>query len=468
MTTTNIEKTIVSHQTQMSSDEYSVLVAEYAIKNKTTVVGAIQQLIAIEVKKTNFQFYLGGSFFNVFSANPLAAMVSKANKVFFGLNSSMIRGTALHYAREFALKHKMETGKLLPLMQCIKAMRANIEERWKFLNPSLLEKSSKFEVFLEIARAFKLYYYTILVSDECFQIEEGYNLSFPKEIFNNPHHSKNFIGSGTFDGIAKSIVDEKEIFTMVDLKSSIRRISSSVEIDRKLEMFFLEKEKLLEIEKILNKKINKFSNSDSKIAEAKSNLETLEAKLEDATSNGKATLALEKRVLKQSEEVQLWTNNLNVFEESYKEAELVRKELDELNVMMKPLEDVYAIAKKDADLKECRKLHESQLVYYAILEHFKSGKKIQKLRIENIVLSKSKRGELYINKPEVQIFEWELTDQALAETEEKVLAIIHSVEAVMEGVDPAIIFRPNWTTFYGMELENLVEEIKEMVKINSL
>ena len=38
----------------------------------------------------------------------------------------------------------------------------------------------------------------------------------------------------------------------------------------------------------------------------------------------------------------------------------------------------------------------------------------------------------------------------------------------MEGVDPAIIFRPNWTTFYGMELENLVEEIKEMVKINSL
>ncbi|WP_152184449.1 hypothetical protein [Sulfurimonas indica] len=455
----------VSHQANTSADEYASKLASFVLENGTTVTGGALRLLKDAIMHPSFKLYLGGSFFTSFEANSLATMVQKVNKVYFGSNPAMLRGTLIHLGRELALKHKIQTGELLPFMDCIKAIRKELENKFQFMQPKYVGTITKGELFLEVSRAFRVYYKNYLVEAKDFEVECSYNIRFPLEIFNNPAHSKHFLGSGTFDGLAKRVVDDKEIYIMVDAKTTTSPISASVEMDEKLEKFIEQKKLLQTALKEEQKILKKFVNANEKLSEAKTTLQEIEVKLEDATANSKATLNLEKRVKKWEEEVKKWENNLLNFEKSQKTAALIEAEISELNELIEPLMKDYLLEKEAAALKECRKKHEAQLAYYAILESFKTGRIVSRLRVENVVCKKAKSGEKYYNKPEVQVFEWDLTPEALAETEEKVVTLIKAVGAVLDGLDPMVVFRPNKTTFYGSEFNELLEEVKEMVQI---
>lgn len=454
----------VSHQANYSAEEFAVKVAEYMLTNNTTVTATCLALMTDAIKHPSFKLNIGGSIFNSFEGNSLAMMVEKSMKVFFGVNLGMIRGTAIHHGREISVRHKIETGNLLPFMDCLKEMRIIIEDKWKYLNPKVIGKVSKADVYLEVARAFKVYYTESLVNSEDIEVEKTYNEEFPLEIFTNPVHAKHFRATATYDSIAKRVENGKEIFIMVDTKSTTSKISGSVEMDEKLKTLIDKKRLFNEEMTALEKTIKKFINSKVKLNEANDTFKEVEAKLEFARANAKATTQLEKRLLKWETEVQKWTENLQLKEKAEKQIAIYNIEIDELEELSKPLYEIYKDEKYEADLLDCKLKHETQLAYCSVLELMKTGRKISKLRIENVVMHKVKVSGKSVNKPYVQIFEWDIDDSVLDAVDEKVETLIHSVEAIMDGIDSKIIFRPSKHLFYGSEFEDLLLEIKEMVK----
>ena len=463
-----VEKTEnVSHQSSISAQDYAEKIVNDMIYTQSTLpLPSVLKFLKQDILSSTFKLHIGGSFFNSFEANPLATMVSKVNKVYFGSNAAMIRGNAVHTGRELALRHKIETGKLLPLMECIRAMRAEIDKRWEFLNPSRLEAQTKAETFLEVARAFKLYYKTCLVNAEDVEVEVSYNVTFPVEIFTNEHNQQHFIGSGTFDGLGFRIVDNKEVWIMTDAKTSGTRISGSVEKNEKLILFESQQKELkIEITKA-EKLIAKFVNAGDRVEEFETKLGKANAEHEDALANKKATTRIEARINKAEADLLKWNENLSTKTEAVGKLGQYTLELKEVAELIEPLMEIYLEDKAQADLEACIEKHQSQLAYYSILEYFKTGRRIDKLRVENLYMKKSKRGDKLYNVPELQIFEWDLSNDVLDETEEKVLTLIQSVEAVMSGVEPRVIFRPNPHTFYGSEFEELMDEVKDMVRGN--
>jgi len=456
----------ISHTSKISAQDYAEKIANDMIAtNSFLTLPSVLKFLQKEIQSPDFKLFIGGSFFTSFEANPLATMVSKVNKVYFGTNPAIIRGNAIHKAREIALKHKIQTGKLLPFMDCVRAIRKEVVEKWDFINPSKLKKASKAETFLEAVRAFRIYYKKILVDSEDVEIEVSYNIEFPQEIFQNPHdNQKHFVGSGTFDGLGKRVVDGKEIWIMTDAKTSNSRISGSVEKNEKLKLLETQRKELLQKISSAEKLIKKFANAEDKTAEFEEKLKKAQAGLADAISKEKATARIEARITKAEAELLKWTENLALKLEALKEVEKFSSELVEIEELIEPLMKQYEEEKSQADLQACIKKHQIQLAYYSILEFFKTGRRVDKLRVENLYIKKSKRGDKLYNTPEVQIFEWDLTDDILEETEEKVLTLIASVEAVMQGVNPKVIFRPNPHTFYGSEFEELMDEIKSLVK----
>lgn len=453
-----------SHQMDMSADRYASDIAQYMIDHDCTINTAVSKFIADGIKHPRFKLFIGGSFFSSFEANPLAKMAQSVSKVYFGNNPATIRGNVIHLGREKALRHKIKTGNLLPFMECISAMRRELEERWVYMNPNKVANYTKGEIFLQVCRAFRLYYKNYLVNAEDIEVECGYKITFPLEIFEKPENAVHFMGSGTFDGLARRIENRKEVLIMVDAKSSEALISGKVEMNEKLANLNERKTSLLEAINKLGKTNYKFRNAEEKLADVTEKLRDVEEKLTFAKSNGKATTQLEKRLTKLGEEYEKWESNLSSKTIAETQKEIFDVELLEIEELMKPLMEEYMMQKKEADLMECRKKYETQLAYYSILESFKTGRLIDKLRIEHLACKKGTVNGKSVNKPEIQIFEWDLDQDILAETEEKVLTLIKTVEAVMDGLDPLVLYRPNTTTFYGSEFNELIEEVKEMVK----
>ncbi len=79
------------------------------------------------------------------------------------------------------------------------------------------------------------------------------------------------------------------------------------------------------------------------------------------------------------------------------------------------------------------------------------GIEIKKAKIEVIV--RTKKG------PEIQIFEWDLDDEALDKANNALQMVIQTIEAYFDGVEPSLLFRPNPFTFYGTETNDLLESL---------
>ena len=119
---------------------------------------------------------------------------------------------------------------------------------------------------------------------------------------------------------------------------------------------------------------------------------------------------------------------------------------------MTPYQEEYNKKVKESELQECIKKHYLQTCLYALMYQIEHGIRIDRARIELLVTKEKSE--------EIQIFEWELTDELFDKADSIYSGmIIPTLEAYLDGVEPSILFRPNPFTFFGSETIDLLEKL---------
>lgn len=445
---------VQSHSTKIGRDHLLHIMAHYAIQNKipSQRVDRVIADFAIKALEDKPKFWLSGSIYRSFVGNPQDYLMTKVIKVAYGKNAGMIVGNLIHLARDFAIKHKIANKRLPKLVTCIRLMKVECHKSYQMINPDERENNPKIEIFLEACRLFKLYYKEVLPHNKSTDSEVSMEVNLPLELFKNASNCNKFAMTGIADDVT---VDENGDITIGDLKTSSKKISKYVEMNPILKKHYEKKRELEQFIKEEQKTVNKFSKAVENLDEAKATLSEVETKLADAIANGKAINALEKRIVKWEGEVTKWNENLESFNKANNQILLFESELSELEEIIKPLYEIYEDEKAKADLLECIKLHEPQLAHYAICYMFKFNKQPKRLRVENLVKNKF---------PEVQIFEWEITEGVLEAAEERITSIIQLLELMLDGVDPMILFRANPESYLGTQTEKFKDELREIIE----
>lgn len=447
---------IKSHASNISRDELIHLMAEYAVNNKISPERVDRVIADFAIESINHQphFWLSGSIYRGFEGNPQDYLMTKVIKVGYGTNGNMIIGNLVHHGRDVAVKYKLNERILPSLISCIRAIKDKCHELYAHIRPDEIKNSPKVEVFKTSCKLFKLYYEEILPNNKSIASELSTEVSLPFDMFKNPSYANLFSMTGIIDDVSR---DDNNFIVIGDLKTSAKKISGKSEMNPILEKHFQERSLLRAEVVTLEKQIKKFVNSEVKLSEAQLNLSNIGAQLADAKSKGKAIVSLTKRIKKWESELSNWIDNNQTKIDAEEQVKSKKVSIEELNEVIKPLEVIYNIDKANADLEECRKLHEAQLAHYALGYMFVSGEQPKTLRVENIVKNVT---------PEVQIFEWELTESILEAAEERISSIIQLIELMLSGVDPLILFRASPDTHIGSETEKFKTELREIIKTN--
>ena len=448
---TNKNKTPPAHISKIKRDELLHQIASYIIEHNCTIDRALADFAITSLNRDDFQLWLSGSIYTGFFGNSQNFMMQKIVKVDYGSNQNMLIGNLVHLARDVSLKYKFIHGKLPNLMIPIRSIKKQLHKEFQFLRPEELEKTSKINIFKLATKLFKVYFKEVLVFDTSIESEVDMKVDLPLEMFKNINNASKF----KLSGIADSVYVKNEKFGIADLKTSKSKISGFAEMDQKLSKLYEEKKRIHTSIEECDKKLKKLSSANKNLVVAKKALVDVEVKLDEAKANKKATLGLEKRVVSWTAKVQEAIFTVEELEESSEVRLDLYRELSEINELIKPLKQRLDNEKQEADLAACIKAHGSQLTHYALTYMIATGKPVKYLRIENIVKAE---------KPYAQIFEWELSDKALEDIEEKIQSIISLVELSLDGIDPLILFRANPTGFIGRETELFKDEIKAIIK----
>ncbi len=460
---------VKSHQSKISRDELLHGIASYCIKKECSVDRAIADFVQLAIKQPGFKVWLSGSIYTGFYGNSQDYALTKLIKVNYGRNANMIIGNVVHKARDIALQHKIVDGIIPKLSICIREMKIELHKQYQYLKPDEIKDNSKFDLFKKTVKLFKAYYKEVLPTNQSISSEVKMEANLPLEVFNNPDNAKYF----AMTGIADSVDEDKDgNLTITDLKTSGKRISGKVEeINPTLEKYLVEKSELEALIKSNDKIIKKFENAEDKLKESqdelygiieKLNLVNKENKIiedENKANNSKtklkATTSLNNRKVKWTGEVEKWLEHKDTLKEARKANDCFNLEIDELNEVINPLQDIYDEEKYEADLEACKKAHQTQLLHYAICYMFEYGKTPTRVRVENIVKHET---------VEIQIFEWKFSRKDLLETQEKIFTVINTIELILDGVDPMLVMRLNHTGYIGSETEKFKDEIKKIIK----
>ena len=448
---TNSQNKPLSHASRLQRDDFIHQIANYVIEHNCSVDRAIADFAKASFMDQNFILWLSGSIYTGFAGNSQNFMMQKILKVNFGSNANMLIGNLVHLARDVSLKHKFANGVLPNIMLPIRAMKIELCKEYQFLSPDELSKTSKLSIFKTAIKLFRVYFEEVLVFDTSIESERDMKVDLPLEMFKNINNASKF----KLSGIADSVYLKNKEIGIADLKTSKTKISGYVEMDKNLVKFHDERKLLYSSIEDIDKRLKKLTKASKNLEEAKTTLVDVEAKLEDAKSNGKKTLALEKRVVSWGDKLQIATDNFNLFEKLKKQRLSLYAEVSELNELIKPLKQIFDKEKREADLAACIKAHEPQLAHYALCYMIATGKPVKYLKVEVIVKNE---------QPIVQVFEWELTDRALEEAEERIQSIISLMELALDGVDPLILFRGNPNGYIGSETEAFKDEVKKIIK----
>lgn len=445
------EDEVLAHKSNISRDEMLYTMAEYCIKQDCTIDRAIADFVQIAIKQDKFKIFLSGSIYTGFYGNSQDYALTKIIKINYGKNANMIIGNIVHTGRDFAIKYKLVNNKFPKLSVCIKEMKKYAKKAYQTIQPDEIDKHTLYEVFLESTRIFKYYYKNLLPFNRSIASEIKMNVELPIEMFKNPNYAKYFAMTGIADSIEKN---QDGTFTITDLKTSKKKISGYVEYPKKLKELVDEKNALYTQKKENEKLISKFENAQDKVNEATNVLKESRAALDDAKSKGKATKAIENRIIKYESELEKWQANLMILmkmTQNNKDIDLSIKEIYEL---INPLQKQFDEEKNQADLNEAKKIHCSQLTHYAICYMFEYGIQPKYARVENLVKHKT---------IEHQIFEWEITRDDLIAVQEEILVLIGLTELVLDGVDPILLFRKNHTGYIGSDTEKFKDEVQNII-----
>lgn len=377
---------------------------------------------------------------NTFLANPLHYALATCLGVIFGGNNKTLFGTIVHEAVDYYYTNRDSRIGLSIRALVFKA----IEENPKINNP-LEEKELKLLIKRAI-RVFKKYYREIAVDNEVLASEEYLEVKVPVQ---NPENEGHIIFAGTFDRLYK----KDGLYILGDLKTSSMRIGAKdVEKSGELIKFELKIKQLEQQIFSLNKDIKKFFYANKNLDEIIENLENEKIKCEDAKQNGRAFKAIENKVEKLEKDKLLWESNLQTLLASKEGVRLINLQIQELKEQMTPYQEEYNKKVKESELQECIKKHYLQTCLYALMYQIEHGIRIDRARIELLVTKEKSE--------EIQIFEWELTDELFDKADSIYSGmIIPTLEAYLDGVEPSILFRPNPFTFFGSETIDLLEKL---------
>lgn len=377
---------------------------------------------------------------NTFLANPLHYALATCLGVIFGGNNKTLFGTIVHEAVDYYYTNRDSRIGLSIRALVFKA----IEENPKINNP-LEEKELKLLIKRAI-RVFKKYYREIAVDNEVLASEEYLEVKVPVQ---NPENEGKIIFAGTFDRLYK----KDGLYILGDLKTSSMRIGAKdVEKSAELIKFELQIKQLEQQIFSLNKDIKKFFYAKKNLEEITENLENEKVKCEDAKNNGRSFKAIQNKVEKLEKDKLLWESNLQTLLASKEGVRLINLQIQELKEQMTPYQEEYNKKVKESELQECIKKHYLQTCLYALMYQIEHGIRIDRARIELLVTKEKSE--------EIQIFEWELTDELFDKADSIYSGmIIPTLEAYLDGVEPSILFRPNPFTYFGSETIDLLEKL---------
>lgn len=441
-----------AHATAIGYDKLLYQIAEMCVSENITPKRAVANLVTQAVAKQGFRIFLSGSSFTAAAANPIHFIMQKALKVFFGLNAKLIIGSAYHKALERAFAYKIATGKTVRMGVAIREIVKYIHGEYPKIKADQRAEVSKQELIQEAIRLYKVYHKHQLPNNTPQEVEVFMSLPAPMEMLRNPENAGKIFLSGAFDVM---LGDDDGILIMTDAKTSDKRISGSVDMDPKLVEYKNElsaaKAELSKVTKV----IEKFAGVEEEIAEKQTELMETELDLAVALEKKKAHKALDNKIERISKIITTLGENLKQRIEAEKKAAAIWPEIENLEEVIAPLQEIYDEEKAEADLIECRKRHGQQLAFYALLYMILYGKEVKRVRIENMVKSAV---------PELQVFEWELDEFELMRAEEEIQSNITLIEMVLDGEDPMVLFRLNTTSYIGDETIKFFDEVEKIVR----
>lgn len=497
-------------------DELTYEVAQLCKDTGETPERIIYNLIMEETTKSNFKINVRGSSLINFSANPLHFAIQQFLKVSYGANQNTIVGNAVHDAADYGYKYKMAMKKLPRLGKCVSVIYKSVKDGFQKIKPDLREKYTQKELLKEAIKLFKVYYSTIMPNREVVESEFNFIEEVPVEMVSNPINLSKIKLSGTLDRIYRI---ENGKLVLNDLKTSGKRISGGVEYSEELKSLTDEYKEIKEKLEKLVKESNKLASLKEKLAIKKgeytetiqelslkvvSNINLLKGQLKEdeekltiAQNENKSTAAIEKRIEKTTaqitenealsktynldskietlflnEKVEATTRSVTKLEKIISEVldfekeiqtfsgvekgiEQTTQELDEKYLEIEPFKKEYEREKHLADTRAAKKQYGLQLAFYAIMYMVIHNVKIDKLSVEIIVKT---------NNPYVQHFEWDLDEKLIVKASERIQTVIKAVEAVLNGLDPIILFPINELSYIGDDTNNLLDEIEAIVE----
>ena len=384
---------------------------------------------------------------NTFLSNPLHYALSTCLGINFGGNEKTLFGTIVHEAVDYHYTNQNHRKGLAIKTLVLKA----IEENQKIHNP--LDDNDLKQIIRRAVRAFKKYRREIAIYNEVIHSELYLQVEVPTK---NPDNQGKILFSGTFDRLYR----ENGKFILGDLKTSALRINAKG-VEKSNQLIDYEFQIKEQREKIANfeKSLKKFANSEEKLKELNKNFDVETLKFDDAVKNKKASKAIQNRVEKLERDISLWESNLQTLTISEIGITAALNQISKIEKEMKPVKKIYDDAIKESELKECIEKHYLQVCLYALMYQIQHGIRIDRARIELIVRKDSKKGIKHESE-EIQIFEWELTDE-LFEKADYIYSgmIIPTLEAFLDGTPASILFRQNPFSFFGNETNEILKKI---------
>lgn len=411
------------------------------LKEKVSSIDDIYELLR-NARNSKKVWTHRGSSTSTFLANPLHYAIQQGLGLDFQGNEKTLFGSSVHEAIDYAYKQ--------PTHRVGLAIRSLIEKALCIYNGMTLEVQNTFDIadtIKEAIKAFKLYKKEVIPFNRMVASEQFMELMVPLDFLKNPLNEGKIKLAGTLD----RVYEVDGVYELGDTKTSSSKISAKVEKSEELIKWEYKKGALVKQIEGYEKTIKKFVNAEVKINEFGKQLVENKAALEDSKANGKATKAIENKIDKLYRDIATWEENLEDKQIATNAISIIKKDIEKQEEKFKPLLEEYQALKKEADLKECIKRHNLQVAFYAILYMILYGIEIKKAKIEVIV--RTKKG------PEIQIFEWDLDDEALDKANSALQMVIQTIEAYFDGVEPSLLFRPNPFTFYGTETNDLLESL---------
>ena len=385
----------------------------------------------------------------VFFANPLHYAIQQGIGVYFGGNEKTILGTAVHEAVDYAYTNPSATRG-----RAIKALIDKAINEYKNMNESIRASIRIDKLIKRAIKCFKLYHKQLLKKNlkHFVSSEEYLEYTVPLEMLSSSLHAGKIQLTGTFDRLYQ---DDDGNYILVDLKTSSSKIYATVEKSKEYQDLEAHKGAVLDEINKLKKLVDKFSNAQTKLKKHQDEFLMHQKRYNNAFANKKPVKAIANKINSLRKHIDNWNENLNILNDSIEKLKVLDQKYLDICAKIKPFAKEYAKSIHKAKTEEAKKKYGLQITQYALMYMIVKGIKVSKARIE-VLFTKNER------EPEIEVYEWNLTQSELAKASFALETIIQTIEAYFEGTPSRLLFKENaFSMFYGSETNDFIDDLWE-------